>query len=662
MRAVPFHAPMLTRLNALALCFLALHALARAAGQDAARPAAESVGRHVGTVEDALVGLVVTVSAADGAVSRTRWGNGLVLRCDGYVLAPAGLFSPRIEVAGRQEEGRLTVAVHLAPGTASERRVIARPPRHVPRDTGYAVLKLESVHSPALPTLLMDALAEGDAAQVWFSAYNAESRRFEPPTHTPVRLAPAPKEDAGAGTRAGFQPVLRDVPAGAAVTGPSGMAIGMVRGSGPQAECSTFLTMEDLGLATSCVTPLPRLETEAAAELAETEMVPIPGGPVALPDAVVRDYPEHGGTRMACVAPFRMDRREVTNKEYHAFWLAVTGQTTRNPGTRMDLYPLGWAPVGTPFPETMADMPVLGVPLSGARAYARWAGKRLPTAAEWCLAALGPDGEARPPEWVATYLRERKATWDTAKRLHAEYAAFHVELRQPGALVGGITQLPWIAANPALMPASEWSRRTIEDLLDRLQASWRNPLHVVPVGARAFDVGPYGTQDQLLNCHEMVAPPVPYPVQRSAYYLFARWVPAEPDRSEPFWLRTIDVLTDARGLPLLSRLYRRTLRSPSDEELLLWSSLNEVNLMLRPLAGMRIASDYVLTTDATSWPAGQSPLQRLGMPPGYAPWQALPRHFRREMGRPVPLSEREPFVSSAPPLHYLMPVGFRCAR
>ena len=40
--------------------------------------------------------------------------------------------------------------------------------------------------------------------------------------------------------------------------------------------------------------------------------------------------------------------------------------------------------------STVKRDPVIGVPLAGALAYAKWAGKRLPTPVEWALAALGP--------------------------------------------------------------------------------------------------------------------------------------------------------------------------------------------------------------------------------------------------------------------------------
>lgn len=80
---------------------------------------------------------------------------------------------------------------------------------------------------------------------------------------------------------------------------------------------------------------------------------------------------------------FVIDRTEVTNAAYKKF-LDATGHKA----------PTNWTSKG--FPDGRANSPVTGVTWQDAADYAAWAGKRLPTEAEWEAAARGSDGRIYP--------------------------------------------------------------------------------------------------------------------------------------------------------------------------------------------------------------------------------------------------------------------------
>ncbi len=124
------------------------------------------------------------------------------------------------------------------------------------------------------------------------------------------------------------------------------------------------------------------------------EMIYIPAGHFLMGSDEGRDNERPAHT--VHVDAFYIDRYPVTNEEYKRFVDATGHPVPYYEVEWANPYEYNWDPEKRTPPEGKEKHPVVLVSWEDAQAYAAWAGKRLPTEAEWERAARGTDGRRWP--------------------------------------------------------------------------------------------------------------------------------------------------------------------------------------------------------------------------------------------------------------------------
>ena len=162
---------------------------------------------------------------------------------------------------------------------------------------------------------------------------------------------------------------------------------------------------------------------------------------------------------------FYIDKHEVTNAEYEKFLKFLESidnndDIFRHPKQPTDVAGLTGFGVRSHVPKCWGfpgyndpNQPVVGVTFWDAYAYAKWAGKRLPTASEWEYAATGKTRRVYP--WSSEALIDNAFCAELAKKMQKSYPML-VNSLTAGAVVG--TEILHMIGN-----VREWTARETAD-------------------------------------------------------------------------------------------------------------------------------------------------------------------------------------------------------
>jgi formylglycine-generating enzyme required for sulfatase activity len=145
---------------------------------------------------------------------------------------------------------------------------------------------------------------------------------------------------------------------------------------------------------------------------------------------------------------FSIDKYEVTNKRYKRFIDATGYKVPWSQEPAVAAYIWDWQK--RMYPEGKGDHPVVLVSWADAKAFCAWAGKRIPTEAEWEKAARGPKGKPYP--WGNDWANGKANTSESGLKQTTPGGAFKDDVSEYGVfdLAGNISEWveEWFAPYP----------------------------------------------------------------------------------------------------------------------------------------------------------------------------------------------------------------------
>ena len=261
--------------------------------------------------------------------------------------------------------------------------------------------------------------------------------------------------------------------------------------------------------------------------------------------------------------------------------------------------------------------------------------------------------------------------------------------------------IPWIVLDQEWLPASLFSRTTIEQAAVAMRERWQQPTKIRTIGSRDYDLSPFQAMDMVLNAHELYLPWPGRATNTAENYFVTRWM---SDKIPSFlWaptshdapggeLKLVPGSATSEGGPgmflsvpghdsqtpddTFSRLLNHRIPPPPKpplplETLSLGFNLSEAVRDVWPLHGWTIRLGRNRISIGSSDGYWRDLLyQSRGAPIGFRAWEGGYSRHTREIGRKTPeltpmkyLSRnRRVYHVKGTEYDFLCAVGFRCAR